>query len=134
MAADTDVDDLFKLPLSEFTAARNTLAATLKAAARADDAASVKMLPKPSVSAWPVNHLYWQHRKPFDQLIAAGELLRKAQASQLAGKGGEMRAPIEARRVALADLTRRAATLLHESGHPATPDLTRRITTTLEAL
>jgi hypothetical protein len=134
MAADTDIDDLFKLPLTEFTAARNALAASLKEAGRAEDAAAVKALTKPSLSVWAVNQLYWQHRKAFDQLIAAGERLRKAQASQLAGKGGELRAPMEALRSALTDLAKRAAALVAEAGHPATPDLTRRINTTLEAL
>ena len=134
MPEPSDIDDLFKLPLTEFTAARNALAVSLKEAGRADAAAEVKALTKPPLSAWAVNQLYWQHRKPFDQLIAAGERLRDAQASQLAGKGGDMRAPTEARREALAELSKRAAALLSESGHPATPDLTRRIMTTLEAL
>lgn len=134
MPEPSDIDDLFKLPLTEFTAARNSLAASLKEAGRADAAAEVKALTKPPLSAWAVNQLYWRHRKPFDQLIAAGERLRDAQASQLAGKGGDMRAPTEARREALAELSTRAAALLRESGHPATPDLTRRIATTLEAL
>src|SRR5688572_9150822 len=134
MAGTTDIDDLFKLPLSEFTAARNASAASLKDAGRAEDAAAVKALTKPSISAWAVNQLYWQHRKAFDQLLAAGEKLRKAQTSQLAGKGGELRAPMEALRSALTDLVKRGAALLAASGHPPTPDLTRRITTTLEAL
>jgi hypothetical protein len=134
MSADTDVDRLFQLPLTEFTAARNALAASLKEAGKSDEAAVVKALGKPPVSAWAVNQLYWRHRKPFDQFMAAGEKLRRAQASQLAGKGGEMRGPMEARRDALADLVTRAAAVLRESGHSASPDLIRRITTTLEAL
>jgi hypothetical protein len=134
MAGTTDVDDLFKLPPSGFTAARNALAASLKDAGRAEDAAGVKALTKPSISAWAVNQLYWQHRKAFDQLLAAGEKLRKVQTSQLAGKGGELRAPMEALRSTLTDLVKRVTSLLSESGHPATPDLIRRITTTLEAL
>ena len=134
MAAATDIDDLFKLPLTEFTAARNALAASMKEAGRTDEAAAVKGLTKPSVSAWAANQLYWRHRKAFDQLIAAGEKLRKAQTSQLAGKGGELRAPMEALRSTLTDLSKRAAALLAESGHPATPDVMRRMTTTLEAL
>jgi hypothetical protein len=129
-----DVDALFKLPLEEFTAARNTLAASLKAAGKADDAAAVKALTKPPLSAWAVNQLYWRHRKPFDQLMAAGDRLRKAQASQLAGRSAELRGPMEAHREAVAELAKRAAALLRDSGHPPTPDLTRRVTTTLEAL
>ena len=132
--ADNDIDNLFKLPLAEFTAARNALATSLKEAGRADEAAAVKALSKPPLSAWAVNQLYWQHRKPFDQMMAAGERLRKAQTSQLAGKAADLRAPMEAHREAVADLARRAAAVLRESGHPPTPDLTRRITTTLEAL
>lgn len=147
MAAPSDIDDLFQLPLAAFTAARNALAGRLKAAGRAEDAAAVKALPKPPLSAWTVNQLYWRHRKAFDQLIACGERLRKTQASQLAGagsprrtpaswgaKGGEMRAPLEALRAALSDLTKRATALLHEAGHAPAPELMRSLTTTLEAL
>jgi hypothetical protein len=130
----TDIDDLFKLPLEEFTAARNALAASLKAAGRGEDAAAVKALTKPPLSAWAVNQLYWHHRKSFEHLMAAGDRLRKAQASQLAGKAAELRGPMEAHREAVADLSKRAAALLRESGHPPAPDLTRRVTTTLEAL
>jgi hypothetical protein len=133
-----DIDSLFKLPLEEFTAARNELAASLKAKGSADEAAAVKALTKPPLSAWAVNQLYWHHRKPFDQLMAAGERLRKAQVAELQGEGGggkgKLRALLEQRSDALADLAKRAATLLRDSGHPPTPDLTRRVTTTLEAL
>ena len=122
-----DIDDLFKLPLAEFTAARNALAASLKKAGRADEAAAVKALSKPPLSAWAVNQLYWHHRKAFDQLMAAGERLRKAQARNCArrkgaGRGtcaGELRDRIEARSEALADLAKRAAALLRESGPSA---------------
>jgi hypothetical protein len=150
MAPAPDIDDLFQLPLSEFTAARNALAATLKASGRGDEAAAVKALPKPPVSAWAVNQLYWGHRKSFDQLIANGEQLRKAQGAELGGKGeggkgeggkgeagggkSDLRSLLEARRQDLSELTRRAAALLREAGHPAGPDVMRRISTTLEAL
>jgi hypothetical protein len=50
-------DDLYALPLEEFTAARNELARSLKAAGDADEAARVKKLKKPPVSAWAVNQL-----------------------------------------------------------------------------
>ena len=87
MSAPSDIDNLFQLSLTEFTAARNALAARLKAAGQAAQAAAVKALPKPPLSAWTVNQLYWRHHKAFDQLRVAGDRLRKAQASQLAGKG-----------------------------------------------
>ena len=132
--SDSEIDALFRLPLNEFTAARNALAAKLKQAGRTDDAARVKGLAKPPISAWAVNQLYWKHRGVFDRLLAAGDRLRSAQASQLRGKGGELREPLEARRAALSELSQDATGLLREAGHTPSPDLMRRITTTLEAL
>lgn len=147
MAAAADIDGLFQLPLTEFTSARNALAATMKRTGHEDEAQRIKALAKPPVSAWTVNQLYWRHRTIFNQLIAAGERLRNAQASRLAGKGsprrtpaswgakgGDMRAPLEARRAALSDLTKLAAALLRETGHIPAPEMMRRITMTLEAL
>ena len=72
-----EVDALFKLPLAEFTGARNTLGARLKKSGQGDEAARVKALAKPSISAWAVNQLYWHHREAFDQLIDSGERFHK---------------------------------------------------------
>jgi hypothetical protein len=130
----TDVDALFKLPSTEFTAARNALAAKLKKSGNAEEAERVKALTRPPVSAWTVNQLYWRHRKPFERLMAAGERFKQAQAAQLAGKSGDIRAPLEARREALAELSRLAAGLLEAAGHQPSPDTMRRVNTTLEAL
>lgn len=127
-----EVDELFKLPLADFTAARNALAARLKQSGRANDANLVKTLSKPSVSAWTVNQLYWNHRKAFDGLLAAGQRIRKAQTSGLGGKS--MREALEARREVLVQLSDLATSVLTESGHSPGPDTIRRITTTLEAL
>ncbi len=126
-----DVDQLFKLQLAEFTAARNALATRLKQGGRANDANLVKTLTKPSVSAWAVNQLYWNHRDAFDSLLAAGRSFRKA---QLAGKVADMRTSLEARREALTELSDLATLLLNEAGHNSAPDTIHRITTTLEAI
>jgi hypothetical protein len=127
-AAAADIDALYRLPLAEFTAARNALAVRVKKAG--GDADAIKALTKPSISAWAVNQLFWRHRREFDRLMDAGERFRDAQAAQLAGKNADLRAPLEARREAL----RLAASLLHDAGSPASPDMMRRVTTTLEAL
>ena len=132
--ATSDTDALFQLPLGEFTAARNALATRLKKSGKADAAERVKSLPKPSVSAWAVNQLYWKHRKQFDRLLDVGERFRKAQASQLSGKSADLRSPLEARRETLSTLAHLAADVLKSTGSSATPDMMRRITTTLEAL
>jgi hypothetical protein len=132
-AAD-EVDKLFQIPLAEFTGARNFLATKLKKEGDTEAAERVKTLAKPSISAWVANQLYWRDRKAFDQLIAAGDQFRKAQAAQLAGRSADLRAPLDARRQALSELMKLAGDILREGGHPASPDTMRRIMTTLEAL
>jgi hypothetical protein len=137
----TDVDDLFRLPSAEFTGARNALAARLKKSARGEEkaeAARVKVLSKPSVSAWAVNQLYWNHREAFDRLIASGERFHKAQASHGGGKIADMRTALDARRDALTHLTDLATSLLRDAGpnpgqNPSS-DTIHRVTTTLEGL
>jgi hypothetical protein len=129
-----DLDELFKLPLSEFTGARNTLATRLKQRGRANDASLVKKLAKPSVSAWTVNQLYWKHREDFDKLLAAGQRFHQAQTSRRTGKVAEMRGSLDARREVLAHLADLATSLLRDAGHNPTLDTIHRITTTLEAV
>jgi hypothetical protein len=128
-----DVDALYSLPLTEFTAARDALAKALKKSGQADEAQRVKALAKPSISAWAVNQLYWKHREAFDRLMATGQQFRESQASQLAGNVVEKTFGDERRR-ALSDLSRLAANLMQEAGHNATADIIRRITSTLEAM
>src|SRR5262245_46377336 len=124
----SDVDELFKLPLGEFTAARNALAAQLKKAGRQAEADEVKALPKPSASAWVVNQLYWRFRPDFDRLLDAGERLRNAQAAQLTRGAADVREPVNARRDAIAALLRAAERVLTDGGHGATRDTDRKST------
>jgi hypothetical protein len=129
-----DIDALFQLALPDFTAARNALASRLKKAGRRDEAEAVKGLQKPPISAWTVNQLFWKHRAAFDRLIDAGQKFRAAQVAQLSGRSADIRGPLDARREALADLSKRAAQVLRDASHPPGPDVMRRVTTTLEAL
>ena len=94
----------------------------------------MKALVKPSISAWAVNQLYWNHRDAFDRLIASGERFHKAQASPVAGKLANLRGALDARREALTHLSDLATSLLRDAGHNPAPDTVRRITTTLEAM
>ncbi|HYK20883.1 MAG TPA: hypothetical protein VEV42_09120 [Pyrinomonadaceae bacterium] len=128
-----ELDELFMLPLAEFTAARNSLAKQLKQAGRGDDADFVKTLAKPSVSAWAVNQLYLKHRDEFERLLATGERFRQAQTSRTAGMAG-MRGVLNERREALLHLSDLATALLRDAGHNPSADTIHRITTTLEAL
>src|SRR5262249_38372729 len=129
-----DVDALFKLPVAEFIGARNNLASLLKREGRADDAASVKALAKPSITAWAVNQLHWRHRDALDRLLEAGRRFQQAQASSAASKIAALRESLDARRDALSHLSELATVLLRDAGHNPTPDTMHRITTNLEAL
>jgi hypothetical protein len=63
-----------------------------------------------------------------------GVRFRNAQAAQLAGKSTDMRGLLNERRQVLSTLMKHAAAVLRDAGHNASPDTTRRIMTTLEAL
>lgn len=126
-----EIDALFRLPLAEFTGARNTLASRLKQERRPNDAERVKLLSKPSISAWTVNQLYWNHRDEFDQLIATGKRFGPA---RVARKAAGMRDSLDARREVLIELSDLATALLRDAGHNPAQDTIRRIVTTLEAM
>ncbi len=128
------IDELYQLPLSDFTGGRNALATRLRKSGKASDADEVRSLVKPSIPAWAVNQVYWKHRPVFDRLLTAGDRLRKAQSSTLAGKSGDVRGALDAVREALSELTRLAATELETAGHNASPGAMRSVTQTLEAL
>jgi hypothetical protein len=131
---ENDIDALFQLSPPEFVAARNALAAQLKKAGRDDVAGRVRSLPKPSISAWTVNQLYWRHRAAFEKLLATGERFRQAQASKLAGKGGDLHRLLNERREELSAMSRLAVEILQRSSGTAPAGVMRRITASLEAL
>jgi hypothetical protein len=131
IATNSDVDALFKLPLEEFTAARNVLAARLKKQGHQAEASEAKALVKPSVSAWVVNQIYWRHRGLFDRLIEAGDRLRRTQAQLTSDSARES---ANTRRETVAALTSIAEGLLSGANYNATRDVLRRVTSTLEAL
>jgi len=120
--------------LTEFIGARKTLAARLKRDGHGNESDRVKAMVKPSISAWAVNQIYWMHREAFDRLIATSQTFRRAQSSRLAGKVADMREALGARREALSELSTLATSVLRDAGHNPTPDMVRRVTTTLDAM
>ena len=120
-------DDLYGLPLEEFTAARNALARALKDDGRADEAERVKKLKKPPVSAWAVNQLVRDDPGGIERLLDLLERLKEARAaSDIHALGAE-------RRELVAKLTRRAGQLAEAAGHAASPATLQRVTQTLQA-
>jgi hypothetical protein len=127
VALDDQIDDLYRLPLGEFTAARNALAKSLAGA----DATRVKKLEKPTVVPWAVNQLYWHDRGAYDRLMKAGGAVRTAQIGALEGKNTDVRRATESHRKALAEAVERSIQLAAK--HDASPG-PEPLARTLEAL
>ncbi len=124
-----DVDALYKLPLAEFTAARNALAKRAGA-----DGANIKTLEKPTAPAWAVNQLYWRRRKTFDKLLAAKGRLHTAHAARLGGKKADVEAAEAGHRAALREAADEIREILQESGDAATPATSAAVAETLQGL
>jgi hypothetical protein len=130
---DSQIDRLYKLPLDEFTEARNALAKELASTSK-EHAAEVRALQKPSVPAWAINQVYWHHRPAYHALDAASAALRNAHAAVLAGKRADLRAAGKAHEDALDAVSKAALELLQRSGNPVTDATRQAVGTTLRAL
>lgn len=126
-ALDDDIDRLYQGPLDAFTDARNALA---KAAKRAD----VKTLVKPSLPAWAVNQLFWQHRAVIDRLEAAAEAVRDAHQQALAGRRADIAGAEQAHLTIVREATALARQVLTAASHPVTPATLESVRETLSAL
>jgi hypothetical protein len=80
-----EADELYALPLEEFTKARNELEKRLRKDGQRDEAAEVKALRKPTVPAWALNQVARQRAGEVGDLIDAGRRVREAQDELLAG-------------------------------------------------
>ena len=88
---DRELDRLFQLPLSDFTAGRDELAKRLRGEGRREEAEQVKQLRKPTVAVWLVNRLAREHELDVQRLAKVGETLAKSQATLAAGEFAEAR-------------------------------------------
>jgi hypothetical protein len=117
------VATLYQAAPEAFVAERQRLAAELKGSGDKSGAAKLAKLPRPALSAWVVNQLWWHARPDFQKLFEAAKQLR---AGKLAARA--------AHREGMAKLTRRAQQLLSEASHPANEATLRRVTMTLSSL
>src|SRR5579871_3162630 len=123
------IDELYQLPLAEFTAARNALAKR-----EPTRAAEIRAIEKPSAAAWASNQVYWRHRKVYDKLVRASERVRAANAQILQGKKVDL-APLDlAHRAAVRDAAEKAHGALVVGGDAATPATMNAVHDTLRAL
>ena len=84
-AVEQAADELYGLPLDEFTRARDERAKGLRTEGNREAADAVKALRKPTVAASMLNQLARTRRKDVERLLAAGEELQTAQEELLAG-------------------------------------------------
>ncbi len=127
---EAEIDGLYQVEHREFVACRNGLAQRLRTAGRAGLADRVRGLPKPSVSAWAVNQLWWRHQSSFDRLLRAGAELVVLQQRGVSTAGQSAN---EDRRRAIAELLGLARELLDRAGHTTSMSTLRKVTISLEA-
>jgi hypothetical protein len=127
--SESDIDELYKLPLAGFTAARNDLAK--RAGPRAP---AIKQLEKPHVAVWAVNQLYWRQRVLYDRLIAASTRMRHAHAQRLTGKQADVASTEAAHRDVFKEAVAAAKDILTGASEAASPATISAISETLRAL
>jgi hypothetical protein len=128
---DERIARLYGLPLEQFTAERNALAAALRVEGEGEAAATVRTLRKPTAAAWAVNQLVRAEPDLVDALLGAGGELRQAHRQAASGRGSaQLRAAAEAERAAVEQLVARAPAAL---GRPLTAGLVDSIRNSLHA-
>ena len=112
-------DNLYVLPLEQFTAARDALSQRLKAEGDAEEAKRVAKLRKPSVAAWALNRAARSNPDLVGRLIDSHKMLRQAGSRQAVEEASVTR------RQAVAALTDAAMTEL-DKGSLQTRDRVNR--------
>ena len=120
-------DELYALPLGDFTAVRDARAKELKGT---DLAAPVKALKKPSMAAWIVNLLVRRDADQVTQVLELGAALREAAAGM---QGEELRALTRQRRQLTAAVTTGARALASGEGVKVTQAVADQVESTLTA-
>lgn len=128
-------EQLFELPLDEFTAARNALARRLKQDGDAETAEQVRGLTKPSLAAWTVNQLARREPEEVRSLLNVAARLRSAQERSLQGEraADELRAAQAEEREVIRRLAQRAGELLRENDRPASGTTLEKVSSLLRA-
>jgi hypothetical protein len=127
---DSQIDDLYRLPLEEFTKARNTLAKQLSGSERKQTASLVK----PSLPMWIINQLFWQDAPTYKALIDAAEKLRAAHRSVLDGRKVDVRTVDQLHRATIEQAFAKAIGLAEKRGVHLTDQVRESIRRTLAAL
>jgi hypothetical protein len=123
-------DELYGLPLDQFTAARTARERQARADGDRALAAEIKSLAKPSTAASVCNMLVRHHRNEIENLVELGGLLLEALQNL---DGDQLRALDVERRRLIDTLTRQARALADRLGHPVSTQVATQIEETLRA-
>lgn len=126
-AADEAIDQLYQLPLDEFTAARNALA-------KDSGDSAIKKLEKPNLAAWAVNQLYWRERKLYDEVVKTSVQVRTAYRQMLSGKSADVKAADAFHAEAMRRAKEAIRGMLEAEGNAASDAVMTPVTETLDAL
>ncbi|GHH94227.1 hypothetical protein [Streptomyces capillispiralis] len=125
------LDELYALPPSGFVARREELAAAARTAGRADDARRIRAARRPTLAAWAANLLRRSRPDEAERFLELGRALREAHATL--DPSGLKETSAQRRRIVSA-LSRQAAGLAREAGHPLSDTVQRDVETTLRAV
>jgi hypothetical protein len=130
---ESEIDKLYGVPLDEFVHDRDELAKRLRREGDREAAEQIKKLRKPSAGAWALNQAVRRRRKETDALLAAGERLREAHESLMAGGDpAELREAMQEERGLASGLADCAEAIASETGKSG-PALRERVRSTLHA-
>lgn len=130
MDLDSVADELYGLPLDEFTATRNAHAKQARDVGDREMAQQIRSLSKPTQAAWLVNQLVRRHADEVELLLDLGRALRDVLADV---EGDELRELTRQRYRLVSALVEQTRSLGHASGARVTDDVARAVRTTLEA-
>jgi hypothetical protein len=128
-------DELYGLPLADFTNARDQLAKRLRRDGLREEADAVKGFHKPNAVAWALNQLARRRPRDVERLLATGKRLRTAQEALLGGGDpSALKRAFAEERELVDKLTRDAAAVASEAAATTGGSLDERIRDTLHAV
>ena len=130
MDVESVCDELYGLPLDEFTPTRTEREKQAKAAGDKDLAAQIHQLAKPSLVAWLANQLARERADEIRPLLELGAALREATAK---GSGEQLRELSRQQRQLVFALVQQARRLANAAGRKVSEDTARGLEDTLRA-
>ncbi|GAA4073391.1 hypothetical protein [Streptomyces shaanxiensis] len=125
------LDDLYVTPPAEFVARRAELAAAAKTAGRGEDARRIRAARRPTLAAWAANLLLRSRPEESRRVLELGPALREAYHALDATGIKEL---AEQRRHMVSALSRQAAQLARQAGHPLSATVQQDVESTLRAV